>query len=102
MKRHPNQKNNTQSHGDPSDARTVRLAQQPVPRAFQSDVSYSLDGRGRGLRSAEVASHLGIAVRTLEDWRRRKCGPPFHRLGKRLVVYFEDELGNWINAQRTR
>jgi hypothetical protein len=49
MKRHPNQRNNISEN--PA-ARTVRLVQQPVLQASESDLSRSLDGRGRGLRSA--------------------------------------------------
>ena len=46
---------------------------------------------GRPLSEREAAERLGISPRTLQDWRRRSCGPAFLKLGKR-VAYHPDDL----------
>lgn|GEM_PF-771650 len=46
---------------------------------------------GRPLSEREAADRLGLSPRTLQDWRRRACGPVFLKLGKR-VAYHPDDL----------
>ena len=36
--------------------------------------------------------------RTLCEWRRRRCGPPFKKIGKRLVRYEREAVMSWIAA----
>lgn len=52
------------------------------------------------LTTVEAAARLGIARRTLEDWRVRGGGPPFAKLGSR-VLYDPAELAAFVQA-RTR
>jgi len=48
----------------------------------------------------EAAALLGLKnPRTLAAWRLRRCGPPYRKLGKRLVRYDADQLRAWA-AQR--
>src|SRR5699024_10150516 len=39
------------------------------------------------LTTEALAEHLSIPPRTLEDWRRQRTGPPYVRLGRKLVRY---------------
>jgi predicted DNA-binding transcriptional regulator AlpA len=50
----------------------------------------------RLLRTAEVHDQTGIPVPTLRWWRHIGEGPPSFKLGKKTVVYPEDELARWI------
>lgn len=45
----------------------------------------------RPLSEREAADRLGLSPRTLQDWRRRSCGPAFLKFGKR-VAYHPDDL----------
>lgn len=47
------------------------------------------------LNTTEAASVLSISPRTLEDWRLRGGGPPFHKLG-RAVRYDPVELAAFV------
>jgi predicted DNA-binding transcriptional regulator AlpA len=48
------------------------------------------------LRPKEAAQYIGVSLSAMAKWRIRGEGPPFHRLGPRLVVYFKDEIDAWI------
>lgn len=47
----------------------------------------------------EAAEQLGVPVTTLADWRFRKKGPTFVKVG-RLVRYDQADLDAWIEAQK--
>ena len=47
----------------------------------------------------DVAAQLGVTIGTLVDWRFRKVGPPYVKVGK-LVRYPADALAAWL-ASRT-
>lgn len=46
----------------------------------------------------EAAPRCGTTVNTLRYWRHKGDGPPSARIGRR-VVYREDLLDAWIEAQ---
>lgn len=48
----------------------------------------------------EAADFLGSSCRTLQRWRQTGEGPPYHRMGKRRVVYYRAELLAWLNGRR--
>lgn len=50
------------------------------------------------LKVPEVAEMTGIPEATLRYWRHEKTGPRSAKLGRR-VVYREDEVLAWIDAQ---
>ncbi len=50
---------------------------------------------------AAVAQLLGCTVRTLENWRQRRTGPAWTRLGHR-VLYREQALMQWIRSKEQR
>ena len=52
------------------------------------------------LDTEEAATYLRLSVRTLEDMRHRKTGPPFARLGMTRIVYMIDDLREWVRSQR--
>lgn len=47
------------------------------------------------LTTAEAARFLRVKPLTLKDWRRIKSGPPFVKLGARLVRYRREDLEAW-------
>lgn len=71
----------------------------PGPEEIPVPVARSRVKAPQALRSKEAAARLGVSVRTLEDWRHKRTGPPFHRLGTRLVVYYEHELATWMESR---
>lgn len=47
-----------------------------------------------------AARLLGLKnPKTLAAWRQRRCGPPYRKLGKRLVRYDAAELTAWAARQ---
>lgn len=51
------------------------------------------------LTPAEAAALLGVSVRTLEDWRYRRTGPPWVRLGGQ-ARYEPSELRRHLDRNR--
>lgn len=47
----------------------------------------------------EAACYLGLSPHTMNGWRYRGTGPPFHRLGS-SVRYRREELETWLSAHR--
>jgi excisionase family DNA binding protein len=45
-----------------------------------------------------LADRLGISPRTLQDWRSRKVGPPWIRVG-RVIRYREEDVNEWIEKR---
>ncbi len=67
--------------------------QQPFPGAE------NLNLRTLGyLTEDETALALGVTKATLRSWRARKRGPPWSRVGRK-VVYSENRLCDFIAAQ---
>lgn len=54
----------------------------------------------RRLSEREAAAYLGVrSERTLQDWRHRKIGPAYSKLGRR-VVYDLADLDAFLAAGR--
>ncbi|MFC3816627.1 helix-turn-helix transcriptional regulator [Lysobacter sp. GCM10012299] len=60
-----------------------------------------MDKNTRPLSEREAADRLGLSPRTLQDWRRRSCGPAFLKLGKR-VAYRPTDLDEYEAACRVQ
>lgn len=54
----------------------------------------------RRLGAKQAAHLLGISMRTLADWRLKKCGPSYFKVSKTLVLYNEEELNRWLQKRR--
>lgn len=53
------------------------------------------------LHPIQVADQLGVALKTLENWRAEGRGPGFIKLGSNgLVRYEQVELDRWKAANR--
>jgi len=52
------------------------------------------------LRARDAAAFLGLAVSTLAKMRLRGDGPPFAKLGSRVVIYDPRDLDAWVNARK--
>ena len=55
----------------------------------------------RFLRAAEAAQYLSIAKSTLDKMRLSGNGPPFYKIGPRVVAYAKRDLDGWM-ATRLR
>jgi predicted DNA-binding transcriptional regulator AlpA len=57
----------------------------------------------RMLRPNDAAHYLGISEATLAKWRCRvSSGPPYVKLGPRIVAYDQDELDAWMRGRSRR
>lgn len=52
---------------------------------------------GELVTAQAAAKYLGVKVETLTQWRWRKSGPPFRKVG-RAVRYSLAELEEWSKA----
>ena len=80
-------------------------ARQGMGRRDSSDHGADLLAGDRLLSEAETAALLGIAQRTLQEWRRKGAGPAFIRLAGRSVRYRQADVLAWVAARlrhRTR
>jgi hypothetical protein len=50
------------------------------------------------LSRADTAKVLGVRPLTLDRWRANRRGPPYTRLGHK-VLYKKSSLAEWFNAQ---
>lgn len=46
---------------------------------------------------AEFAEQAGVSTRTVKRWRERRIGPPFIRMGRR-ILYRRDAVAEWLLA----
>jgi hypothetical protein len=53
------------------------------------------------LNVADAAEFIGLAKQTLNTWRVAGDGPPYHKLGRR-VLYDAEELEGWVQGRRVR
>lgn len=53
------------------------------------------------LHLPEVAALINVPLGTLRRWRHSGDGPPTWKLGARVVAY-EDEVLDWLDAQRAK
>ena len=51
------------------------------------------------LTTKEAASLLRLKVQTLAAWRCHGEGPPFYRVGRR-VLYDKADLATWVETKR--
>jgi hypothetical protein len=51
------------------------------------------------LNAEEASQFIGAAVQTLARWRCEGGGPPFIRVGRK-IMYAIDDLIAWMNARR--
>ena len=52
------------------------------------------------LRTKLAAPYIGSTESTMEKWRVAGIGPPFIRLGSRIVVYDTEDLDKYMAARR--
>ncbi|WP_374656721.1 helix-turn-helix transcriptional regulator [Phenylobacterium sp.] len=52
--------------------------------------------RPQRLRTAQVAQMLGVKLQTVEKWRGQGKGPPFVKLGRKLVLYELPAVEAWL------
>ncbi|TIQ44618.1 helix-turn-helix domain-containing protein [Mesorhizobium sp.] len=52
------------------------------------------------LRTDDAARYVGISPSTLSKMRLRGEGPPYAKIGKRIVVYDKGDLAHWLASMR--
>lgn len=52
------------------------------------------------LNEKAAAEVIGVAYRTLQDWRLAGCGPAYRRLGRRRIFYVLSDLIAWSDSCR--
>jgi hypothetical protein len=52
------------------------------------------------LPTAEAAAVVQAKPRTLEKWRLFETGPPFEKVGSKLVVYRYGDLIAWLESRK--
>jgi excisionase family DNA binding protein len=45
----------------------------------------------------QLAEQAGVSVRTIKRWRDQRKGPPFIRMGRR-ILYRRDAVADWLLA----
>jgi excisionase family DNA binding protein len=53
------------------------------------------------LAPKEAAYFLNVSIRTLERWRASGYGPPFHKVGRK-ILYLKSDLEEWITEKTYR
>lgn len=57
----------------------------------------------RLMRPNDAAHYLGISEATLAKWRcQNSSGPPYVKLGPRMVAYDQGELDAWTRGRSRR
>lgn len=51
------------------------------------------------LKPREAAEYLRVSERTLIRWRNGRTGPPYTKVGHK-VVYRSSDLDSWLDARR--
>lgn len=54
------------------------------------------------LGEKDIADFLGVSVSTLQLWRRKGEGPPWAKIGKRLIRYRKNALLEWAKKRETQ
>jgi predicted DNA-binding transcriptional regulator AlpA len=72
---------------------------QGTGRRDSSDRGADLPTGDRLVSEAETAALLGIAPRTLQEWRRKGAGPAFIRLTGRSIRYRQADVLAWVTAR---
>jgi hypothetical protein len=52
------------------------------------------------LNEKELAKELNISFRTLQKWRQRGVGPPYHKVAGKLIKYYRPEVDEYFNLTR--
>ena len=52
----------------------------------------------KALSPRDVSEMYGISEGTLANWRVQKRGPRFFKMGRKKIVYFQNDLDSWAHA----
>lgn len=59
----------------------------------------AIEALPRLLGTDEAAPIVGVSAQTLHDWRQADKGPPYLRVGRK-IVYLREDLDAWLAARR--
>lgn len=63
---------------------------------------YRLPLAAQHLNEKAAAEVIGVAYRTLQDWRLAGIGPAYRRLGRRRIIYVMSDIIEWSEGHRHR
>jgi predicted DNA-binding transcriptional regulator AlpA len=52
------------------------------------------------LTESEIARVVGVSVSGLRNWRREGSGPPYIRIGSRLIRYSAHDVQAWLDERK--
>lgn len=55
--------------------------------------------KSRLIGENDAAEYLNVAVRTIQAWRQRGCGPKYISISRRCVKYRLEDLDTWANSK---
>jgi predicted DNA-binding transcriptional regulator AlpA len=82
-------------------ATRVKHTPAPPPQPHKGEAHTETDAQRTVLPTLHAATYLGLSPKTLETLRTRGGGPPFLKLGRR-VVYRKADLDTWLAARVRR
>lgn len=78
---------------------TRKSAKHSSHRALGADGERLSLGTKAALPTAEAALYIGFARGTLKNWRVAGVGPPYVRIGSK-IVYMVEDLDDFLRAHR--
>ena len=64
------------------------------PTSLPQELQISAYNRDEGF----AAAFLGVTIGAMRTWRKKRCGPPWRKIGK-LVRYSLADLKQWVESQ---
>jgi hypothetical protein len=80
---------------EPSKPRKAPVQSSTCSTLLPGDLEFTAFNRDEKFASA----FLGVGIETLRFWRKKRRGPPYRKLGPKLVRYSLGALGDWVEAQ---
>ncbi len=82
-------------------SRTTRPAAGTIRRSSERSPTRPSPKAPSNVDTRQAAELIGMSKRTLEKWRGEGTGPPFLKLGRR-VLYSVADLEEWLRSRRRR
>jgi predicted DNA-binding transcriptional regulator AlpA len=71
----------------------------PAARIARAAMPQRIPDEQELLTPDECAKLLKIKPQTLRFWRIKASGPPYHKIGRRLIRYVRGEVRAWATEQ---
>lgn len=61
---------------------------------------FKIETNAQHLDEKAAAEVIGVAYRTLQDWRLAGIGPAYRRLGRRRIIYVMSDIIEWSDKNK--